>query len=241
MLKQIGKTALAMGIIMVFYFVAGASVVVNSLEGTQAKLSQGIFIWLSVMAVVLFYLIRFLSIADLGFHKVREGSIRELLYQIPMLVVALLGLSGGVNFSHGGSFLFASLFLTIGVGLSEEIYFRGIICKLWMAHGSGKAIWISSILFGICHLLNILGGAGVGATILQIFFAFFYGAILAVIFIRTQSIVPCILLHFLHDFCSFIAKDISQIAQIGVGVTQTLLLLFYLIFLVRNCKSKWER
>ena len=98
MLKQIGKTALAMGIIMVFYFVAGASVVVNSLEGTQAKLSQGIFIWLSVMAVVLFYLIRFRSIADLGFHKVREGSIRELLYLIPMLVVALLGLSGGVNF-----------------------------------------------------------------------------------------------------------------------------------------------
>ena len=43
--------------------------------------------------------------------------------------------------------------------MAEEIFFRGIICGLWLKHDTIKAMIISSVLFGLSHILNIAGGA----------------------------------------------------------------------------------
>lgn len=234
MKRKILNTALAMVVIMTFYFMAGAAVVTNNLQGTEAKLVQGGFIWLSVIAAILFYFIRSHSISGIGFRRVEKGTMKELYYCIPMIIVALSGMIAGVDFSQGMSFLLASLFLTIGVGLSEEIYFRGIIYNLWKTQGKGKAVMVSSILFGICHLMNVLGGAGIIETVLQIFFAFFYGIIFALIFIKTESLLPCVGLHFLHDFCAFVGSELTDVAELGLILAQTVIMLIYIVLLVRH-------
>ena len=234
MKRKVIHTILTMLVIMTFYFMAGAAVVTRNLTGSEAKITQGIFIWLSVVVAVFFALCKYKSISVLGMNKIREGSLKELFYLIPMLVVALLGLIAGVDLSLGAGFLFANLFLTIGVGFSEEIYFRGIICNIWKEQGNTKAVIVSSILFGICHLMNVLGGANVGATILQIFFAFFYGIIFAIIFVNTNSLLPCVGLHCLHDFCAFIGNDISENAEIGLIVMQTVIMFVYMAILLKQ-------
>lgn len=234
MKRKVIHTILTMLVIMTFYFMAGAAVVTRNLTGSEAKITQGIFIWLSVIAAVVFSLCKYKAISVLGMNKIRKGSLKELLYLIPMIIVALLGLIAGIDFSQGAEFLFASLFLTIGVGFSEEIYFRGIICTIWKAQGNKIAVIVSSVLFGICHLMNVLGGANVGATILQIFFAFFYGIIFAIIFVNTNSLLPCVGLHFLHDFCAFIGNDISDRAEIGLIVTQTVIMFAYMAILLKR-------
>lgn len=82
--------------------------------------------------------------------------------------------------------------------------------------------------------MNIAGGAGMLATLLQICFAFIYGLVLALIFIKSGSLIPCILLHALHDMCSFISADGTVTVNVVLGAVQTLILVMYLIYLMKE-------
>lgn len=48
---------------------------------------------------------------------------------------------------------------------------------------------------------------GIGETVLQICFALVYGMVFALIFAESGSLLPCVLLHALHDFCAFISGE----------------------------------
>ena len=136
--------------------------------------------------------------------------------------------------------ILANLFLTLGIGMAEEIFFRGIICGLWLGHGVGKAMIISSVLFGFSHLLNIAGGAELGETVLQICFALVYGMVFALIFAESGSLLHCVLLHALHDFCSFISGEASAQFEIFLGAVQFIVLLVYFLYLFRITARKRE-
>ncbi len=97
-----------------------------------------------------------------------------------------------------------------------------------------KAMLISAVLFGLCHLLNIAGGASLTATALQICFAFLYGLVFALLFTVGKSIVPCVLLHALHDFCSFISADGSITFHIVLGSIQFVILILYFAYLLKT-------
>ena len=235
--KLVLYTVIAMCTVMLFYFVAGAAVVTQGLEGGAAAKTQGMIIWLSVIVVLAFYIFSKRGLTKLGFRPVKEGAAGNLFYFIPVIFIVLLGLVGGIDTSRGSGFILANLFLTVGVGFSEEIYFRGIICNLWQRRSTKAAVLVSAVLFGVCHLMNVLGGASIVETILQIFFAFFYGLVFAFIFLESDSVWPCVALHFAHDFCSFIGRDISVKADIAVMTIQTLLLLLYIVLLVRKSSN----
>ena len=47
--------------------------------------------------------------------------------------------------------------------------------------------------------MNVLGGADIGAALLQIAFAFLYVIAQALVFAKAKSLMPCIFVHLLHD------------------------------------------
>jgi len=61
------------------------------------------------------------------------------------------------------------------------------------------AIFISSLLFGLAHSVNILFGQDIIITIAQLGFTFFLGILLAYIVLKTNSLIPAILVHYLLD------------------------------------------
>ena len=93
---------------------------------------------------------------------------------------------------------------------------------------------ISSVLFSVSHLMNIAGGAGALATLLQICFAVIYGLVFALILIRSNSLIPCVLLHTLHDMCSFISTECSVTMNVIIGAIQTVILVMYFIYLMKG-------
>lgn len=155
-----------------------------------------------------------------------------------LLLIALSPFTAGINFNGGAALILANLFLTLGIGMAEEIFFRGIICGLWLERGVGKAMIISSVLFGFSHLLNIAGGAELGETVLQICFALVYGMVFALIFAESGSLLPCVLPHALHDFCSFISGEASAQFEIFLGAVQFIVLLVYFLYLFRITARK---
>lgn len=232
--KTVFKTVIALLILLVFFFAQGAVVVVNHLEGTVSALIRGSIIWLLVIGTLLYYAVRYKSISVLGFRSSNLGSSKKLLFYIPLLVIAFSHFVAGFAADLSIGLFTANLFLTLSIGMAEEIYFRGIICRIWIDKSKAKAVVISSVLFGICHLMNIAGGAAVLTTTLQICFAVIYGFVFALIFIRAGSLIPCILFHALHDMCSFISAEGSTTMNVILGAAQTLILVMYFIYLVKD-------
>ena len=95
----------------------------------------------------------------------------------------------------------------LAIGLFEELAFRGVIFLMFAEkrHTTRKGLFWSLILtsavFGGVHLVNVLMGAGIGATILQIGYSFLIGAMCSVVLLKTRNIWICVALHAIYDFC----------------------------------------
>ena len=57
------------------------------------------------------------------------------------------------------------------------------------------AIIVSSLTFGIGHIVNLLIGADFISTIIQIFYAISIGYLYVMIFYKSKSLIPCIISH----------------------------------------------
>lgn len=91
------------------------------------------------------------------------------------------------------------------VGLFEETAFRGFLFPMILditakkKHGVTLAVLLTSGLFALVHLLNLLQGAGIGATLLQVGYTFLIGCMCNVILIATQSLLAPVIVHALFD------------------------------------------
>lgn len=231
------KTMGVMLVVMLFFFTQGAVVVINQMEGIPSILIRGAIIWALASVALIYHLIRYKAVEKLGFRKMEGGAGRSVLYFVPLFLIAFSHLTAGLALEEGAAFVLANLFLTLAIGMAEEIYFRGILCSMWQGRGVVKAMLVSSILFGFCHLLNVMGGASLGATALQICFAFVYGMVFALIFMIGKSLLPCVLLHALHDLCSFLSADASLPFTIILGSVQFVILLAYFVYLLMKQKK----
>ncbi|MFX1445655.1 MAG: lysostaphin resistance A-like protein [Promethearchaeota archaeon] len=96
-----------------------------------------------------------------------------------------------------GIFLFVDMLIP---GIWEEVAFRGIVLTILLKkYSEKKAIIIDGLLFGAMHFLNIIGGADVGSTIVQVAYATTLGFAFAYMYIKTESLIPCIIAHYLID------------------------------------------
>lgn len=125
-----------------------------------------------------------------------HGNARNYLYFIPLFLLASCNLWGGITLrlSLLESILYVASMLC--VGFIEEIIFRGFLFKALCITGSiRQAVLISSITFGFGHIVNLLNGAELFSTLLQICYAAAIGFLFTVLFYRGKSLVPCILTH----------------------------------------------
>jgi len=91
------------------------------------------------------------------------------------------------------------------IGFFEEALTRGLVLYLlltaWKSRPNGvvEAVFVSSILFGLAHLLNVLAGAPLYATLVQVGYATGFGVGFAALLLRTNTIWIGIVLHALVD------------------------------------------
>lgn len=113
-------------------------------------------------------------------------------------------------------------FLCIAIipAITEEIAFRGVILNFLRPYGDGFAILISSILFGLVH-----------GNFVQIPFAFIVGLVCAVLVVKTNSIIPSILLHLLNNGTSVVLDCISEYTSQGIYQLVSTIIVLSLTFI----------
>jgi CAAX protease family protein len=110
--------------------------------------------------------------------------------------------------------------------------------------GLWQAVIISSLFFGIVHLLNAAAGANLAATLLQVVYAVAIGLMYAALALRTQTILPLIVTHGLTDFFGFLAFN-ATIVTTGfstlvfiVTAGEIIVYTVYSIILMRQMKAQ---
>ena len=92
------------------------------------------------------------------------------------------------------------LVIALAPAVFEELAFRGFILSGCQSLKSDfKAIVISSILFGLAH-----------SILQQSIITFFIGCLIGFIAVRTKSLIPCILYHFVHNGISVCISMVNE-------------------------------
>ena len=138
--------------------------------------------------------------AKYGLCRPRWPASRFLFY-LPLVVIASSGLWEGVGLPHGPVGTLLTALSMLCVGFLEEVIFRGFLFKAMARTNVRSAIVVSSLTFGLGHIVNAVNGSGQGLpeTLLQIFFAIMIGFALVLLFDRGGSLWPCILFHSLNN------------------------------------------
>ena len=100
-------------------------------------------------------------------------------------------------------------------GIWEEIAFRGIIFSFLLSRCSvGEALLLDSVLFSLFHIFNyLLLDQDLSSVIFQSIAAIPVGLSLAYLVVKTDSILPAILIHYSIDVTLFISGFIFDLSN----------------------------
>ena len=154
-------------------------------------------------------------------NPLRKPFLKSLLFCIPAALVVvnnmpILSLAWGdayIERPTGYVLLFAAQCLA--VGLFEEMAIRGVVF-LSLLEGRRKtkvgafvSIAITSVVFGVVHLVNLLTGASPGAVLLQVGYSSLIGAMCSVVLMMTANIWLCVVLHAVYNFCGNVVPTLG--------------------------------
>lgn len=120
------------------------------------------------------------------------------------------------------------LFTMLFVGLIEELIFRGCIYKIcdekW---GDQKAVILSSVLFGLIHIINVLND-DILMVVLQMVYATCIGIVYAMLMYKKQGIILCILAHAIIN----IAGNLGAIETVCKEIIFTIICVAFAIIMI---------
>lgn len=148
----------------------------------------------TVFSIALLVLIISLkSISYYGLSKVK--NLKQYLYFAPLVLIVSVNLWNGININNTPSEILFHILTMLNVGFIEEVIFRGFLFKMMAKDNVKSAILVSSITFGIGHIVNLFNGAEFIPTMMQIGYAISIGYLFVTIFYKSNSIIPCIIAH----------------------------------------------
>ena len=123
------------------------------------------------------------------------------------------------------------------IGFIEEIIFRGFLFKMMAKDNVKQAIIISAITFGIGHIVNLLNGADLILTLIQICYAISIGYLFVIIFYKSKSLIPCIITHCLVNSLSIFNIE-NEISSYLTSAFLIIVPLVYAVYINKNIKEK---
>ena len=97
-----------------------------------------------------------------------------------------------------------------------------------------RAIIVSSITFGMGHIVNLLNGADFVPTLLQVCYAIAVGYMLVMVFYKSKSLIPCIIFHGIFNALSIFSTGESTVIS---SIILIILCLGYTLYINKKVKS----
>ena len=131
------------------------------------------------------------------------------------------------------------------IGFLEEMIFRGFLFNAMVKDGVKSAIIVSSVTFGLGHIMNLVNGSGAELlpNILQVIYAIAIGFTFVMIYYKTKSLFPCIITHGIFNALSIFANKTAITSQ-GRITTAALIAIIavayalYIAFMIKEKKQE---
>ena len=143
---------------------------------------------------------------------------RAFLFYIPLIVLTGKNLWGGVAMQYDAVGTVCFIVKMLCVGFLEELIFRGFLFKALSRDSIKWAVIVSSVTFGLGHIINLINGSGMGLAenLVQIFFAVLIGFLYVIIFWRGGSLWPCVISHGAFNSLSAFSVDGEAIGRLVI-------------------------
>lgn len=210
----------------------------------NAKINESFFVILTrfIGAALFFVLIKYLSY-DILNPKYACG--KAALYSLPCFAVAINNLpyvaliSGDATVNAGAAELIFFAVECVLVAIFEEFAFRGVLFYSLLKKCDSRrkvigAIVISSVIFGLFHLVNLIYSADAGGVLLQVGYSTLIGAMCAFVLFKTSSVWLCAAIHAIYNFCGQIVPRLGggnmlNLPQIIITVIISVFCAIYII------------
>ena len=190
----------------------------------------------TVFSIIVIILIKSLNkMSYYGLTKVTNW--KDYLYFIPLVLIISTNLWTGININNSYSEILFHILTMLNIGFLEEIIFRGFLFKMMEKNNVKSAIIVSSITFGIGHIVNLLNGADLVPTLLQICYAISLGYMFVIIFYKSKSLVPCIIAHFLINALSIFRMENEMLKYVS-AVFLIVVPAAYAIYIIKKTNNK---
>lgn len=211
----------------------------NEIIGVQYAASAGFCI---LQTIVLFAFIRKNNLQKRYGLCGSSVPARRFLYYVPLVILASGNLWNGAAVNYSPAETACRIACMLCVGFLEEVIFRGLLFKAIARDNIKSAVIISSVTFGIGHIINLVNGSGMNLVnnLCQIVFAVAVGFVLVTIFYRGGSLIPCILVHSAINTLGTFANDAGLTVQMQLLHIAALILITaaYTLILMRTLPER---
>lgn len=167
-----------------------------------------------------------------------KGDLRKYLYFIPLGLILTVNLWNGVTMNLSILETILYIISMLCVGFIEEMIFRGFLFKALCKDNAKTAIMISSITFGMGHIINLLNGKDFLSTLLQVIYATAIGFLFTIIFYKGKSLLPCIITHgVLNALAVFAVHNVSLTFNVISDVILCIVSLGYALWILNQTTS----
>ena len=212
---------------------------ISQLAGIEKSIT--LIIGLTLSLVLLLFLKKNKLFKNYGFC-LPAVSHKTMLYYIPLLVMLTANLWYGVSVNYTILETIIYTLTMLCVGFLEETIFRGLLFEAMRKDNQKIAIIVSSITFGIGHIINLFNGSGAELlpNLLQVVYATSAGFMFVMIYCKSKSIIPCIVSHGLFNSLSAFSNETSLTTknQIISSILLTLITSAYAIYLAFAIKKE---
>ncbi len=232
MKKMYDKNKLTFALLWIAAYVILCSAAdnVSEMMGISKIVTTPVLLVISV--VLIFWIFREKLNKELGLCKF-AGKAKDYLYFIPLVALVTVNLWNGVRFNFSALETVLYIISMICVGFLEEVIFRGFLFKAICKDGVKKAFIISSVTFGLGHIINLLNGADILPTLLQIFYAVAIGFLFTLIFYKSGSLLPCIFTHGLFNAMSAFGVESTGIEKVASCLVLCAIPAVYSLWIIR--------
>ena len=150
----------------------------------------------------------------------------KVLFYIPVVVMLTANLWYGIGIYVSPVEAICYVLTMLCVGFLEEVIFRGLLFNVMRKDGVKSAILVSSLTFGMGHIINLFNGSGTELlpNLLQVVYATAAGFMFVMIYYRTESLIVCIVTHGVFNALSIFVNE--------AAVTDTMQILSCLFLIV---------
>ena len=215
------ETLFCFVLIVIYILVNSYCIKAFGIEDYKSTIVNTIF---SIALIVLMITLK--RISYYGLTKVT--NLKKYLYYFPLFLIVSVNLWNGVNINNSNDEIIFFILTMFNVGFIEEIIFRGFLFKMMAKDNIKSATIISAITFGIGHIVNLLNGAELIPTLMQICYAISIGYLFVIIFYKSKSLIPCIITHSLVNSLSIFNVENS----ISLYVSSAFLIIVPIIYAI---------